>query len=294
MAVVKDAYATANGLRLHYRDWGGSGRGIVLLHGLASNARIWDLVAPALTGVGRVIALDQRGHGLSDRPDDGYSFDDVTADLAGVVNGLGMEAPVIAGHSWGASVAVCFAAGNPDRAAGIALVDGGTFGRSPRSEMTLEQFEQQLAPPRYAGTPRTRFLERVSRGDLRDLWSPELEAIVMAGQEVFPDDTIAPRLSFERHMHIVRALWDYHVAELLPRITCPVLVMPAIRDGNPEWTERKRAGVAQAEALNPRVRTVWLEDSIHDVPLQRPALVAETIASFILELDHAAEAAAGK
>jgi pimeloyl-ACP methyl ester carboxylesterase len=91
-------------------------------------------------------------------------------------------------------------------------------------------------------------------------------------------------------MQIVRAIWDYHLAELLPRITCPVLVMPAVR-GEGEWTERKRAGVKQAEDLNPRVRTVWLDDSIHDVPLQRPSLVAETLASFVLGLDRAAEAA---
>jgi pimeloyl-ACP methyl ester carboxylesterase len=199
---------------------------------------------------------------------------------------------VIVGHSWGANVAVSFAASLPEQVSGIALVDGGTFGgRATRAEMTLEEFEKMMAPPRYAGTPRTRFLERVGQGDLRDLWSPEVEAIIMAGQELSPDDTIAPRLSFERHMQIVRAIWDYHVAELLPRIACPVLVMPAIRDGNPEWSERKRAGVKQAEDLNPRVRTVWLEDSIHDVPLQRPALVAETIAAFARGLDPAAEAA---
>src|SRR5215212_111789 len=59
----------ATGLRLHYRDWGGTGRGLLLLHGLASSARIWDLLAPLLRPYGRVVALDQRGHAASDKPD---------------------------------------------------------------------------------------------------------------------------------------------------------------------------------------------------------------------------------
>ena len=43
-----DGYFSTNGIRLHYRDWGGDGRPVVLLHGLASSCHIWDLVAPQL------------------------------------------------------------------------------------------------------------------------------------------------------------------------------------------------------------------------------------------------------
>lgn len=293
MDVPADVYVTANGLRFHYRDWGGRGQPVVLLHGLASNARIWDFVAPLLVDAGRVIALDQRGHGGSDRPETGYGFAEVTADLAGVLDALGFARPVVVGHSWGASVAVSFAVAHPDRAAGIALVDGGTMSRASRDGITWEEFERMMAPPRLAGTSRTRLLERMRNGDLRDVWSPAVEGAIMAGFEVFPDDTIAPRLSFERHMQIVRAIWDYHPAELLPRVACPALIMPAIRDGDADWTRRKRDGVDMAERLLPRARTVWLEDSIHDVPLQRPALVAEVLSGFVRDLGQAEPAAAG-
>ena len=53
------------GIAIHYRDWGGAGRPIALVHGLASSARIWDLMAPLLRAAGRVVAFDQRGHGES-------------------------------------------------------------------------------------------------------------------------------------------------------------------------------------------------------------------------------------
>src|SRR5207248_4685095 len=64
-----------------YRDWGGEGQPLVLLHGLASNARIWDLVAPRLAAHFRVLALDQRSHGLTDPAEDGYDFPSIVRDL---------------------------------------------------------------------------------------------------------------------------------------------------------------------------------------------------------------------
>jgi pimeloyl-ACP methyl ester carboxylesterase len=275
-------FVEANGLRLHVRDWGGDGTPIVLLHGLASNARIWDFVAPLLASYARVVAIDQRGHGLSDRPEDGYSHDEVTADLAELVDALQFERPAIVGHSWGANVAVCFAAQRPDRVAGVALVDGGTFELA--AGMSWEEAERTMAPPRLAGTPRARFLELVNRGDMGKVWSEQVEQILLANFDVREDDTIAPRLTFERHMKIVRAIYEYHPQELLPRIESPVLMLPTIRDGDREWAERKRAAVARAEQLAPRAQTHWFEDAIHDVPLQRPGEVAQVLVDFLRSL----------
>src|SRR5687768_7247630 len=125
----RDKYlALESGVRLHCLDWGGAGRPLVLLHGLASSCRIWDFTAPLLAERFRVFALDQRGHGLSDRPGS-YTFAEVTGDLAGLLQGLGLERPVIAGHSWGASVALQFAAKYPEVPAALALIDGAFIGR---------------------------------------------------------------------------------------------------------------------------------------------------------------------
>jgi pimeloyl-ACP methyl ester carboxylesterase len=297
MPDVRDDYVHANGLRFRYRDWGGQGRPIVLLHGLASNARIWDFVAPKLVACGHVVAINQRGHGGSDRPESGYGFAEVTADLAGILEALKLTRPIVVGHSWGANVAVAFAGDYSEAVAGIALVDGGTMDISAQPGMTWEQAEKNMAPPRLVGTPRTSLLQRIRQGgDLGAFWSDEVESIIMAGFEVFPDDTIAPWLTFERHMQIVRAIWDYHGAELLGHVTCPVLLMPAIRAIDAERNERKLAAVAAAELAGAHVRTVWLQDSIHDVPLQRPQLVADTLTAFVRALDdptHAGTAVEG-
>lgn len=285
---ASERFVEANGLRFHLYDWGGAGRPVLLLHGLASNARIWDFVAPLLAERARVVAVDQRGHGLTTAPDTGYGFAETAADLAALIAALGFDRPVIVGHSWGANVAVECAARQPGLAAGLALVDGGIF--SPRSDgLSWEEAERRLAPPRIAGTPRTRLLERIRSGDLAPYWRPELEPIIMAGFAVAPDDTVAPRLSFEHHMQIVRALWEADTPARFPELDCPVLVLPSLNGGAEQVAQKRERALAAARRL-PHGSVVWLEDAIHDVPLQRPELVARAIGAFLDTLPAASAA----
>src|SRR5437879_12583894 len=109
----EDAYLTLpTSIRLHYLDWGGSGRPLVLLHGLASSCRIWDFTAPLLAEHFHTLALAQRGHGLSDKPGS-YTFAEVTGDLSAFAAALGLDGPVFTAHSWGAGVALFLAGGPP-------------------------------------------------------------------------------------------------------------------------------------------------------------------------------------
>src|SRR5690242_7975437 len=137
---VHDATLTAptTGLVMQYRDWGGGGRPILLLHGLASSAHIWELVAPRLRTRGRVVALDARGHGASAKPDEGYDYATIVADLAGALQALSLARPVVVGHSWGASVALAYAAQDAT-CAGVVLVDGGVVDMQARPDATWEE-----------------------------------------------------------------------------------------------------------------------------------------------------------
>lgn len=281
-AVPVERFCEANGLRFHYYDWAGAGTPLLLLHGLASNARIWDFVAPLLARHARVVAVDQRGHGLTGGPDTGYGFAETTADLAALISALGFQHPVIVGHSWGANVAVEYAARHPSTPAGLALVDGGVF--SPRADgLSWEETERRLAPPRLAGTPRARLLERIREGDLGSFWRPEFADIIMAGFERFPDGTIAPRLTYERHLQIVRALWETDTPTHFSDLRCPVLLLPSLNGGAEQVAGKQAAVMAAARRLR-HGSVVWLENSVHDVPLQRPELVADAIGAFIAGL----------
>jgi pimeloyl-ACP methyl ester carboxylesterase len=279
-----DNYLNVNGLRLHTRDWAGAGQSVVLVHGLASNARIWDQAAPILAGQFRVVALDQRSHGLSEAPpDSNYSFDSICADLRGMIEALDFERPVVVGHSWGASVAVEYAARYPDAVSGIVLVDGGFLTLGKR--MSWPEAEERLAPPRLAGTPLAEFRERVKKFSGEN-YSDELFEIILGNFEVLPEDTIRPHLAFESHLKIVRAMWEENAEQLYPQVRCPALFLPCIPpephdEMTAQFMHSKREGAALAGQLMPQARIEWLIDSIHDVPLQKPEEVAEKIRGFV-------------
>ncbi len=271
-------------LRLHYRDWGGSGQPLVLLHGLASNSRIWDLAAPLLARRFRVLALDQRGHGLSDKPDD-YDFQAITGDLQAFIEALSLERPGLVGHSWGANVALQFAAERPDAVSWLALVDGGFLEISAFPGMTWERTLEMMSPPPLAGMKLDTFLKGARNWpDLGLLWNDEVQEIVLANFRIDEDETIHPYLSRENHLQILRSLWEQKSSALWPHLRCPSLLIPAASNHQDSrtsiWMEQKRKAIALAEEQAPAVSVVWMEDTIHDVPLQRPRELVEAIDEF--------------
>lgn len=278
----KDMLVDAGGLRLHYRDWGGAGQTLLLLHGLASTCHIWDFVAPLLNDSFAVVALDLRGHGESDKPDDGYDFETVCGDVHSFVQALGLESPIIVGHSWGGNVALEYAATHPGVARGIVLVDGGTIELSAGPGLTKEQVKEALAPPDFTGTTVDEFTQMLRSRQLSPEMHERFTTMALTCFEVMEDHTIRVRFSRRNHMRVLDAMWDQHPSELYSRADCPVLLLPAIHPDAPD-TKKGFLGLGKAEAVSlaerrlPVSETVWLEDSIHDVPIQRPELVAGVI-----------------
>jgi len=101
--------------RFHYISWGAEQIELpsaLLLHGIASSAQSWVRVAPALANRYRVYALDMRGHGDSIKPSRGaYSLRHTADDAAAFIDILGLERPVLIGHSWGGATAMVLASG---------------------------------------------------------------------------------------------------------------------------------------------------------------------------------------
>jgi pimeloyl-ACP methyl ester carboxylesterase len=284
-ASVRDEVATVHGLRLHYREWRpasweGRGDQIVLAHGLSSTSHIWDLVAPRLAERYRVVAVDQRGHGESDQPDDGYDFPSIVEDLHGALGAAQVRLPaVLVGHSWGASVVVRYAAEHPAAVAGLALVDGGIG--SPGESWSWDETLARLTPPDIDGLAWSEMRERAARSHPELAADARVEAITRSLFHVGEDGRIQRRLRIPNHLRILRALWEERPADLLARIRCPVLVLPARQSSDqPERLQVKARQVARAKAIQPRVRVRWFEDTIHDIPLQRPDELAAELSAF--------------
>ena len=277
-----DRAVPGDGVRLHARDWSGSGQAVVLLHGLASNARIWDGVASRLAGAGlRVVALDQRGHGASEQPGSGYDFATLGRDLSAALAALGIERPVLAGHSWGANVALQFAADRPGALAGLALVDGALPGVAEWAGPTLDEARRRLAPPRFA-VPLTDWLARAGRFDAGGSGGqPWVRDYLRAGVDVDDQGVARSRFQFDNHMQVVDALYGQRPPDLYPLVDCPVLLCPAADPAaDATHAKAKRDAAVRATGLLPSATLTWFEDTMHDIPLQRPAELAAELARF--------------
>jgi len=270
----------ADGVSLHVRRWhGGDGRPVLLVHGLASNARLWDGVALELAAAGHpVAAVDLRGHGRSDAPDEGYDVATVADDVAALVRHLGWDRPVVAGQSWGGNVVLELAARHPELPGAVAGVDGGTIDLQARFP-EWEDCAEALAPPGLAGTPRTR-IEAWLREAHPDWPDTGIEG-QLACFRVHDDGTVSPYLTSDRHLLVLRGLWEHRVADAYPRIAVPVLLLgaqPADGGGHQE----RAAPLDDAACAIARCRVEWMRGD-HDLHAQHPAAVARLLADLAEE-----------
>jgi len=279
-AVLAERTIESDGVRLHVREWPTRGPSTLLLHGLASSSRIWDLVAPRLGRAGvRAVAYDQRGHGRSGKPAFGYGFERTAGDAAAVIRALGLGRPVVVGHSWGANVALELAVRHPRSVRALVLVDGGFSGL--RERLDWQTAKRLLAPPEIAWTPVQRYLGwgRSHLGRVVHL-TPEVEAILLSFVRVDRHGRIHPRLSRANHLRILRALWEQETTQMLRRVGAPTLVL-AVRSGSAGtdstgFAQAKARAARDVRAIGDPVRFEWI-DGIHDLPLQRPEALAGRI-----------------
>ena len=284
--VLTHAVQGDGGVRLAVREWPGEGPSILLLHGLASSSHIWDLVAPRLAPRFRVVAYDQRGHGLSGKPSSGYGFNRLIPDAAAVIRTLGLGRPVVVGHSWGANVALQLAVDRAELVSGDVLVDGGFLSMS--DQMDWRTARTMLAPPQLKGMSLEQFragMRTFTRGAVE--LTPEVEAVFLSLMHVDRDGNIHPRLSRANHLRILRALWEQDAEGLLRRVRVPTLVL-AVRSAPGEadsagFMEEKERAAEVVKAIDEAVRFEWIE-GIHDIPIQRPDAVAERIQRFAQEV----------
>ncbi|HET6211467.1 MAG TPA: alpha/beta hydrolase [Micromonosporaceae bacterium] len=282
MAVADLRVPVEPGVELHVRSWSGPDRadpgpggadrrGFLLVHGLSSNARLWDEVAALLAAAGHPAwAVDLRSHGESDAPADGYDCPTAAADLAAVADAFGLTGLIVAGQSWGGNVVVRLAAQRPDLVAGLALIDGGWIDLAGQFG-SWEECAAALRPPELDGlrAERLRIVLRTSHPD----WSASAIEATVANLRERPDGTLERRLSIDRHMLIVRSMWDYPPQPLFAQVRAPVLLMPAMPAAE-AGAARRREVVAQAATVFPQATIREYAGADHDLHAQHPDEVA--------------------
>lgn len=254
------------------------GTPVLLIHGLASNARLWDGAARTLARMGHAVtAVDLRGHGLSDKPDHGYAMSDVADDIADVLCALpGYDTankPLVIGQSWGGNIVVEVAHRHGDLVRGAVAVDGGTINLA-QAFPDWEECARTLSPPALDGMKyeRLRSYIRAAHPD----WTDEAIDGQMHNMERLPDDTIRPWLSRDRHITVLRGLWEHNPSRLWSEIAVPVMFTPAAK-GNDPHTQNKRKQVAEAVASLAKGRAEWFEPADHDLHAQFPDRFASVV-----------------
>jgi pimeloyl-ACP methyl ester carboxylesterase len=257
----------------------------VLVHGLASSLHLWDGAAEFLAAAGHhVVSVDLRGHGRSDKPDAesdpaaaaGYSTPNVAADVALLIEELGLDRPVVAGQSWGGNVVVELAAAHPSAVRGIVCVDGGVIDLSSVFA-TWEECAARLAPPNLLGTPFSTFKQWITNA--HPTWPATGINGALSTVEVLTDETIRPWLSRSNHMAVLRGLYEHKPKDRFPLINCPVLLVPADDGSAAAWTVDKRAAVADAASRLRDSRTEWFAPAHHDLHAEQPERLANLLGS---------------
>lgn len=138
----------------HYDDYGfprhPGDPAIVLLHGLMLDRRMWTAQLGTLRGLGRVVAFDGPGHGLSEVPPP-FTLDEQADALGDALDALGIERAVVVGHSWGGLAAIRFALAHPGRTAGLAIIAASA---EPEPLLRRLEYRTYLAWVHRFGAPR--------------------------------------------------------------------------------------------------------------------------------------------
>lgn len=262
-------------LRMRRADAEG-GPAIVMSHGLSSNCLTWEQVALALHAAGcPVVTVDQRGHGRSDKPDHGYDFESISADMEAVLTALKLERPVFLGQSWGGNVALHLAATRPGLLSGVGFIDGGFLSLRKNLGSDWETVKERLSPPDFRGRQVEELREAIQSN--HPDWTPSGVRHTLGNFSVADDGTVSPNLSLDNHLRILHALWKMDPEDYYGQVRVPVLICAAQSSDNPERAAYRRQQVAVAETGLARCRTAWFEDTDHDIHVHRPDRLADIL-----------------
>lgn len=265
------------GDRIHFLDWGGDGQpGVVLVHGLAASAWVWAPVARRLITARRTVAMDLRGHGLSDAPTDtgAYDLDVLGADVVAVAEGSGLLDPddpearvVLVGHGFGAIAAVAAAAELGERCVRLVLIDGGLEHLPTATGMDVDEFLRGLDEPPEVMRSMAAWLAD------RHAWDPATwDADQERATRAAVVETPAGRLVSATRPHsleaAVRSMFGYDPDVSLAAVTAPIVAVRRITPGDE---------AVSAAPPPPGIQVVELEAPGHNLLRYRPDEVTAAI-----------------
>jgi N-formylmaleamate deformylase len=260
------------GINIHYYHTGGNEPMIIMLHGATDNGLCWTPVAENLTPDYGVVMPDAQGHGLSDRLDAEFQFANHAAQVIGLVNHLGIAAPVIMGHSMGAGTAVNVAVKEPRLPKAIILEDPAWMPPEPAGGINEEALKQREAFVKRLAGYREHTLEDVIAEGRKEnpRWS-EAEIVPWAKAKTQFDPTLFSRLQLDSPTY----------EELVPQIQCPTLLITS--DGGLVSADVARNALKLWKSTKP-FRWVRIEGAGHNIRREQFEAFIEAVNRFLQEI----------
>jgi pimeloyl-ACP methyl ester carboxylesterase len=267
--VARDIALERDGVRLAGIDFGGSGPAFLLLHGLAGSSSEWSQTAGWLAERGRVVALDARGHGGSERFPRDVSRSAHIADAAFAIEQLDLDPTVVAGHSLGGQAAILLAAERPDLVRAVAVAEAGPNDNEDAKAITgaVDYIDATLRRWPVPFATREAAIAHFGGPSLRaELWTDGLET---------REDGLWPRFDVDVMLRTLRASLEYPSWEAWEQVERPMLLVRAERG---IYTPRQ---VREMARRGRQVTLVEIPGAGHDVHLDRPAEWRAALTSFI-------------
>ena len=276
----RSEFVEANGLRFHYREWGDirTRQAVVMLHGYAETSDVWNDTVPDLAREFRVIAIDQRGHGQSDRaPDHDYTRATQMEDLEAIIESLGLRSVTLIGHSMGGANAICYAAEHPEMVTALVVIETApevlrsgieTIRRLLATGASFASLEDAVEAFReffpYATT------EQIERRVRASLKINDDGAYVWHFDPILRDPTSRPP-DPDPGQRRLSDLWDG-----VDRVQCPTMIVRGAETDmlTPEAIQRLHRRISGS-------RVSLIEDAGHSVPTDQPSALSLNIREFL-------------
>lgn len=272
-------YADAGGVSIAYDDHGGRGTPLVLVHATGFHRRVWDPLLAALSPRFRVVTLDQRGHGRSDKPPSGYEWENFGRDVLAVVDHLGLDRPFAAGHSAGGAALVLAETSRPGTFGRLCLLDPVLPDAAQRPFMTgsANPMAGQARKRRAVWDSREEMITRLRDGSPMRGWRIDfLETYVEHGTHALSDGTFALLCPPEIEAQVYEQNGRHDGWERLADVRCPVAVVFGER--SPMWPAARREQCARRV---PGGRTAVVAGAGHFFPMEAPDETLRALTGFL-------------
>ena len=218
--------ARGDGVDIQLAIWEGMGNEILCLHGITANCRCWDVIASVVSPKYRVLAMDLRGRGRSDKPPKGYSLQHHLRDINCIMDDMGLGQTAIMGHSLGAFIALAFGAQYPERAERIILVDGGGKLSEEQMERVFEGIKPSLDRLGKVFPSSDAYLEAMKQAPYIQPWSPHLETYYRYELENLNGE-VCCNIRPEHIKEEAENIRKVEISAFYPKVSCNVLVLRA-------------------------------------------------------------------